>query len=232
MLAVVTISYFSLDSAGGSGYLGAFIAGLIVGNMETLGLAMHDPHEVEMRQFAFNLADFVTLIVFVVLGANIPWDAVGENLLPALAVLAVLLLVARPLAVLACVLPDRGGGWERNEIAFLCWTRETGVIPAALVGVLAGLGVPHIDDPRERRRPGDHPDPDRPGAAGAVAGGPPRPARGRPGDGDAAGAGGGLSASLAGRVVLTFPDGVRVSQDGSPNRSLRTAAGSGRPPTA
>ncbi len=145
VLAVVTISYFSLDSAGGSGYLGAFIAGLIVGNMETLGLAMHDPHEAEMRQFAFNLADFVTLIVFVVLGANIPWDAVGENLLPALAVLAVLLLVARPLAVLACVLPDRGGGWERNEIAFLCWTRETGVIPAALVGVLAGLGVPHID---------------------------------------------------------------------------------------
>jgi len=145
VLAVVTISYFSLDSAGGSGYLGAFIAGLIVGNMETLGLAMHDPHEVEMRQFAFNLADFVTLIVFVVLGANIPWDAVGDNLLPALAVLAVLLLVARPLAVLACVLPDRGGRWERNEIAFMCWTRETGVIPAALVGVLAGLGVPHID---------------------------------------------------------------------------------------
>jgi cell volume regulation protein A len=145
VLAVVTISYFSLDSAGGSGYLGAFIAGLIVGNMETLGLAMHDPHEVEMRQFAFNLADFVTLIVFVVLGANIPWDAVGENLLPALGVLAVLLLVARPLAVLACVLPDRGGRWERNEIAFLCWTRETGVIPAALVGVLAGLGVPHIE---------------------------------------------------------------------------------------
>jgi potassium/hydrogen antiporter len=33
VLTVVTISYFSLDSAGGSGYLGAFLAGLIVGNM-------------------------------------------------------------------------------------------------------------------------------------------------------------------------------------------------------
>jgi cell volume regulation protein A len=33
VLAVVTISYFSLDSASGSGYLGAFLAGLIVGNM-------------------------------------------------------------------------------------------------------------------------------------------------------------------------------------------------------
>ena len=145
VLAVVTISFFSLDSAGGSGYLGAFLAGLIVGNMEHLGLAMHSPHEVDTHAFAFNLADIVTLIVFVVLGANIPFDDLGGNLLPALAVLAVLMLIARPITVLACVMPDRGGAWERNEIAFLCWTRETGVIPAALVGVLAGLGVPHID---------------------------------------------------------------------------------------
>ena len=43
VLTVVTISFFSLDSAGGSGYLGAFLAGLIVGNMEHLGLAMHSP---------------------------------------------------------------------------------------------------------------------------------------------------------------------------------------------
>jgi potassium/hydrogen antiporter len=55
------------------------------------------------------------------------------------------MLVARPLTVLACALPDRGAGWKRNELIFLCWTRETGVVPAALVGVLAGLGVPDGD---------------------------------------------------------------------------------------
>jgi cell volume regulation protein A len=142
VLTVVTISFFSLDSAGGSGYLGAFLAGLIVGNMEHLGLAMHSQHEQEMRQFAFNLADLVTLIVFVVLGANIPFDALGENLLPSLAVLAALMLVARPLTVLACAMPDRQAKWTAAELIFLCWTRETGVVPAALVGVLAGLGVP------------------------------------------------------------------------------------------
>jgi len=142
VLAVVTIGYFSLDSAGGSGYLGAFLAGLIVGNMERLGLAMHSEHEREMRQFAFNLADLVTLFVFVVLGANIPFATLGEYLLPSLAVIATLLLVARPLTVLACALPDRRARWTRPEIAFLCWTRETGVVPAALVGVLAGLGIP------------------------------------------------------------------------------------------
>ena len=145
VLTVISISYFSLDSAGGSGYLGAFLAGLIVGNMEHLGLAMHSEHEREMRQFAFNVADLVTLFIFVVLGANIPFEELGDNLLPALAVLATLLLVARPLTVLACALPDRRARWTRQELLFLCWTRETGVVPAALVGVLAGLGVPDGD---------------------------------------------------------------------------------------
>jgi potassium/hydrogen antiporter len=145
VLTVVTISFFSLDTAGGSGYLGAFLAGLIVGNMEHLGLAMHSHHEQEMRAFAFNMADLVTLFVFVVLGANIPFGDLGDNFLPALAVLATLMLVARPLTVLACTLPDRGGAWTARERIFLCWTRETGVVPAALVGVLAGLGVPDIE---------------------------------------------------------------------------------------
>ena len=145
VLTVVTISFFSLDSSGGSGYLGAFLAGLIVGNMEHLGLAMNHEHEQEMKVFAGGAADLVTLFVFVVLGANIPFDDLGQYLLPGLAVLAVLLLVARPLVVLACTLPDRRARWTRQEILFLCWTRETGVVPAALVGVLAGLGVPNIE---------------------------------------------------------------------------------------
>ena len=74
-----------------------------------------------------------------------PLAVLGENLLPALAVIGTLMLLARPITVFACTLPDRGGQWTRNERLFLCWTRETGVIPAALVGVLAGLGVPDTD---------------------------------------------------------------------------------------
>ena len=146
VLTVVTISFFSLDTAGGSGYLGAFLAGLIVGNAQHLGLAeKNEPHAEDVRDFAFHLADLVTLIVFMVLGANIPFAELGDNLLPALAVLATLMLIARPITVFACTMPDRGARWTRSELAFLCWTRETGVVPAALVGVLAGLGVPEGD---------------------------------------------------------------------------------------
>jgi cell volume regulation protein A len=145
VLAVVGMSYVSLDFAGGSGYLGAFLAGLIVGNMRMLGLSMHDEHKRELVIFSGSLADVVTIFVFVLVGANLPFGKLGEELAPALAVVAVLLLVARPVTVAICCLPDRRSRWSRAELAFVCWTRETGVVPAALVGVLAALAVPNGD---------------------------------------------------------------------------------------
>jgi cell volume regulation protein A len=145
VLAVVAMSYVSLDFAGGSGYLGAFLAGLIVGNMRMLGLSMHDEHSRDLMITSRSLADIVTIFVFVLVGANLPFHALGEEILPALAVVAVLLLVARPVTVAICMLPDRRSGWSRAELAFVCWTRETGVVPAALVGVLAALSVPNGD---------------------------------------------------------------------------------------
>jgi potassium/hydrogen antiporter len=145
VLAVVAMSYVSLDFAGGSGYLGAFLAGLIVGNMKLLGLSMHDEHSRDLIVTTRSLADIVTIFVFVLVGANLPFHALGEEILPALAVVAVLLLVARPITVAICCLPDRRSRWSRAELAFVCWTRETGVVPAALVGVLAALAVPNGD---------------------------------------------------------------------------------------
>jgi cell volume regulation protein A len=142
VVAVIAVGYFSIDSAGGSGYLGAFLAGLVVGNMDQLRLGMRSSHERDMRVFVDTVTDLVVILVFVTLGANLPWSDIWDNLAPALAVVAGLILLARPLTVLACLLPDRRGGWTREEIVFLAWTRETGVVAAALAGVMVGLGVP------------------------------------------------------------------------------------------
>jgi cell volume regulation protein A len=127
VMMVVAGGYFSIDTAGGSGYLGAFIAGLIVGNMQELRLAMHSHHEAELRVLMANISNVMVMFVFLTLGANLPgWSEISNHLVAALAVLAVLVLVARPLAVLACLLPDRRARWSRNELVFLAWTRETG----------------------------------------------------------------------------------------------------------
>jgi potassium/hydrogen antiporter len=141
VVAVVAVGYFSIDSAGGSGYLGAFLAGLIVGNMDRFRLGMHTSHERDMRAFVNVITDVVVILVFMTLGANLPWSDIWDNFGPALVVVAGLILVARPLAVLVCLLPDRRGRWTREEIVFLAWTRETGVVAAALAGVMVGLGV-------------------------------------------------------------------------------------------
>lgn len=146
VLAVVSITFFTVQEAGAeSGYLGPFIAGLIVGNMDRLGLGMHSDHERDMRSLVANLSDIMVIFVFVVLGANLPFGAIADEWLPALAVLAVLLLVARPIVVLLCLLPDRRGGWTREELIFMAWTRETGVVPAALAGIVVARGVAHSE---------------------------------------------------------------------------------------
>jgi cell volume regulation protein A len=146
VLAVLFIGFFSVDTAGGSGYLGAFLAGLIVGNMDRLRLGMHGEHEREMRQLVETIADVMVIFVFTILGANLPFHSIAEHWLAALAVVAALLFVARPLAVLACLLPDRRGRWTPEEVVFIAWTRETGVVPAALVGIiLATPGAKHAD---------------------------------------------------------------------------------------
>ncbi len=145
VIAVVAGSYFSIDTAGGSGYLGAFLAGLIVANMDRLGLAMHSHHEREVRILVALIADIMVLLVFITLGANLPWRSIADHFWPSLAVLAMLVFVARPLVVLACLVVDRRGSWSREEFIFLAWTRETGVVPAALAGIIVSMHVPNSD---------------------------------------------------------------------------------------
>jgi potassium/hydrogen antiporter len=142
VMAVISAGYFSIDVAGGSGYLGAFLAGLIVGNMEQLRLAMHSEHERDMRVLVSTVADVMVMFVFITLGANIPWSEIRSEFAPALAVVLALILLARPFTVLLCLVPDRRGSWSREELVFLAWTRETGVVPAALAGIMVGLDVP------------------------------------------------------------------------------------------
>jgi cell volume regulation protein A len=142
VLLVIAGGFFTIDSAGGSGYLGAFIAGLIVGNMNRLRLGLPGTRESEMRFFAAFAADVMVIFIFVALGANLPFDRMGDHALPALAVLAALIFVARPVTVLAALGIDRRGRWNRNELLFVAWTRETGVVPAAVAGVLVAQGVP------------------------------------------------------------------------------------------
>ncbi|MBD0338851.1 MAG: hypothetical protein ICV67_06165 [Thermoleophilia bacterium] len=87
----------------------------------------------------------LALLVFVVLGANLPFGEIRREALPAIAVVASLIFVARPLVVAASLLLDRRARWTREEVILIAWTRETGIVPAALAGLLVARGVPHAE---------------------------------------------------------------------------------------
>jgi potassium/hydrogen antiporter len=141
ILAVVALVYFSSETLGGSAYLAAFVMGLIVGNMGEFKLRQHEESERLLESFVGQVAEIAVLLIFVTLGMNLPFDALGEYFLGGLVVMAVFIFVARPVTVLACLLPDRRGEWTRNEIAFLSWCRYTGVIPAAVASILLARGI-------------------------------------------------------------------------------------------
>ena len=52
------------------------------------------------------------------------------------------MFVGRPATVFVSTWLDRNARWTFNERLFMCWTRETGVIPAALAGMLLALDAP------------------------------------------------------------------------------------------
>jgi cell volume regulation protein A len=72
----------------------------------------------------------------------VDFNLMREYLGAGVLVVMVFMLVARPVTVFLCAGPDRRARWSFKELLFMCWTRETGVIPGALAGMLVGLNAP------------------------------------------------------------------------------------------
>src|SRR5690349_1426901 len=145
LLPVIIGAYLAADALGTSGFMAVFVVGLIYGNKDTLGLSMPDEHHESLSEFINDGSLLLRMIIFILLGTHVDFAVVRQFLLPGLGVIAVFMLIARPLSVLACTLPDRRARWTRNEILFMFWTRETGAIPATLSGLRVVMGIPHAD---------------------------------------------------------------------------------------
>jgi potassium/hydrogen antiporter len=137
-------TYWLGESLQVSGFMATFVAGLIWGNAPSFGLDLNDKLK-EMEHFTENMTVLMRMLIFILLGSQVNLEVILLYLGPSLLVIAIFMLVARPLTVLACTLPDSRADWKPNEIAFMFWVRETGVIPAALCGMVAGMGVKYAD---------------------------------------------------------------------------------------
>ncbi len=142
LLALVVLAYVASEVIGGSPYLAAFIAGVIVGNKDLLRIDHAQQQEHLLEGYVRETVDIVVLAIFVILGLNIDLGLLRDNLVPGLLVMVVFIFVARPVTVVACLLPDRRARWTRQEITFIAWCRETGVVPVAIASLLLSEQVP------------------------------------------------------------------------------------------
>jgi cell volume regulation protein A len=82
------------------------------------------------------------VFIFILLGNQVDFTLMKQYLGGGIALVAIFMFAVRPATVFLCALPDRRARWSFREMLFMCWTRETGVIPAALAGLLLGMKAP------------------------------------------------------------------------------------------
>jgi len=141
-LAAVIGAYFAAADLQASGFMAVFVFGIVLGNKESFGFKMEAGETQKLDEFVLTTAFIMRLFIFILLGAQVDFALMGRYWLGDVAVVIVLMLVARPATVFLCAGPDRRARWSFAELLFMCWTRETGVIPAALAGLLLGIKAP------------------------------------------------------------------------------------------
>ena len=114
--------FAAAQQLGGSGFLAIFLAGVVLGNSQLQAaqniLRVHD-----------GLAWLSQIVMFIILGLLVTPSELVHIALPALAIAAFLIVLARPLAVAASLAPFR---FAWREQAFVSWVGLRGAVPIVL----------------------------------------------------------------------------------------------------
>lgn len=141
-LMAVIAAYMGADGMGSSGFMAVFVFGIMLGNQSSLGFKQTEQENHQLEDFVMTTALIMRMFIFILLGTQVNFALMNQYLYAGVAVVVVFMLVARPATVFLCALPDRRSRWSFKELLFMCWTRETGVIPGALAGLLLGIKAP------------------------------------------------------------------------------------------
>ena len=95
--------------------------------------------------FAQTLGTICRMSIFIILGSQVNLGMLAKYFVPSLIVVVVFMFIVRPICVILCVIFDRKAKWNKKEILFMMWVRETGVIPAALCGIISAMKIPNYE---------------------------------------------------------------------------------------
>ncbi len=127
-------------SFGGSGYLAAFITGLLFNLTQHL-------HETE-KFFNHTIEGFFKPVIFILLGALVNPAELIHFATIGIVLAFIFMIIIRPLAVLLTLAPLSLIGANRlgwRELVFISFVRETGAIPAVLLVTIASLKLTSMD---------------------------------------------------------------------------------------
>ncbi|MGE5627867.1 MAG: cation:proton antiporter [Solirubrobacterales bacterium] len=142
-VASVMGAYVTAQHFGFSGFMAVFLVGIMCGNKSmfklTIGKEGYDIH----LSFKDVLITILRIMIFVLLGTQMDFTIIGEYWKGGIIVILLFIFIARPVSVIVSVIYDKKARWNYREILYLMWTRETGVIPAALAGMLVSMNIPN-----------------------------------------------------------------------------------------
>lgn len=122
LIAIVLATYGVAALLHGSGFLAVYIAGIVMGNTRF-------PHKRSLMRFGDGLAWLMQISMFLMLGLFVFPTALGSVAFEALALSVVLILIARPVATLAVLLPLRYGPRPSMMVS---WVGLRGAVPIIL----------------------------------------------------------------------------------------------------
>jgi potassium/hydrogen antiporter len=134
-VAFVLLTFEGTTWLGGSGFLAAYVAGLVLANSEFL-------HKRSLERFHDAIAWLMQIAMFVVLGLLVFPSNLPPVALQALAIAVLLMLVARPLAVLVTLLPFR---LPWRQVGFVSWVGLRGAAPIILATFPVVEGIEDAD---------------------------------------------------------------------------------------
>jgi cell volume regulation protein A len=129
----LTVLAYSVGlAAHASGFLAVYVCGVVLGNAQL-------PHRRAVLGFADGLAWLAQIGLFVLLGLLVEPDELGAAVVSALLIGFVLLVLARPLSVLASVSAFR---YPLGDQGFISWAGLRGAVPIVMATIPLSAGVP------------------------------------------------------------------------------------------
>lgn len=128
-----------------SGFMAVFIVGIVCGNKDAFKLSINSDDEKVHLDFKEVLIMILRILIFMILGTQMNFNILGKYWSQSLIIVLIFIFIARPVSVFFSIILDRKAKWNYREALYLMWTRETGVIPAALAGMIVSMKVQNAE---------------------------------------------------------------------------------------